>query len=83
MLLISAESRKRAGAAAGEASSGGRPRGASFSTYSPGSAGASFSSSSRSQPGWVKSPVPMTASPFRRAQASRCSGVRFRLVETE
>ena len=54
-----------------------------FKRNRPSSAGSSFSFSSSSQPGWVKSPEPITPMPLIRAQASKCSGVSCGLVEIE
>ncbi len=53
------------------------------SRNSPGSAGTSLVRISSNQAGWVKSPVPTTVIPFRRAQSARCSRSASRLVARE
>src|SRR5215472_6866134 len=72
MVEISADSRKRISAR----QLGGSVRlslaaCSGLSASSPGSAGISNSASSAAQAGWVKSPVPMTDSPFRAAHQAR------------
>jgi hypothetical protein len=54
-----------------------------LSVNNPSSAGSILSSRTETQPGWVKSPVPMTPIPLSRPQRSRFSGVSYLEVARE
>ena len=84
MLLISAESRNRTGVGAGATPASGETiASSSFSRNSPGSAGTSSSLRRLNQPGWVKSPVPITWIPLTRAQPASPLRVPSGLVARE
>ncbi|OPY91966.1 MAG: hypothetical protein A4E73_01600 [Syntrophaceae bacterium PtaU1.Bin231] len=82
MLLISAESRNRTGAGVTPVR-GETIDSSSFSLNRPGSAGVNSSLRDRNQPGWVKSPVPITWIPLTRAQPARPLRVPSGLVARE
>jgi hypothetical protein len=74
MVEISTESRKRTGAAhAGGESRSSRRSSSGRTRNNPGSAGTRVCLSSAAHAGCVKSPVPSTLTPLRKAHRPRCS----------